>query len=85
MRRKRQPTPAFFPGESHGQEAWQAIAHEVSGVKHDLTTKPPPPNNLTGAPPCSSTLQCSWLFPTQYTFNMKEVATSLMNIYVATS
>ena len=29
-RRKWQPTPVFFPGESHGQRSWQAIVHGVS-------------------------------------------------------
>ena len=39
-RRKRQPTPVFLPGESHGQRTWQAIVHGVARVRHDLATKP---------------------------------------------
>ena len=29
-RRKGQPTPIFWPGESHGQRAWQAMVHGVA-------------------------------------------------------
>ena len=36
-----QPTPAFLPGEFHGQRAWQATVHGITRVGHDLATKPP--------------------------------------------
>ena len=29
-RRKRQPTPVFLPGESHGQKSWWATIHGVT-------------------------------------------------------
>jgi len=29
-RRKRQPTPVFLPGESHGSGAWEAAVHGVA-------------------------------------------------------
>ena len=29
--------------ESQDREAWRVIVHEVSRVRHDLATKPPPP------------------------------------------
>ena len=35
-RRARQPAPAFFPGESHGQGAWHATVHGVSKSRTQL-------------------------------------------------
>ena len=34
-RRKRQPTPIFLPGKSHGRRAWQATVHRVTEL--DMT------------------------------------------------
>ena len=42
-RRKWQPTPVFLSGKSHGQRSLQATVHEVARVRHDLATKPLPP------------------------------------------
>ena len=42
QRRKWQPTPVFFPGESQGQSLAGYTAHGVARVGHDLVTKPPP-------------------------------------------
>ena len=33
--RKWQPTPAFLPGESYRQGAWQATVHGSQEVRHD--------------------------------------------------
>ena len=44
--RKWQPTPIFQPGKSHGGGVWQATVHEVTGVRYNLATKPPPPPQL---------------------------------------
>ena len=41
-RRKWQPSPVFLPGESHGLTTWWATVHGVTGVGHDLATKPTP-------------------------------------------
>ena len=42
-RRKWQPTPVFFPGKSHGH---RSTVHAEARVRHDLATKPPPPNHI---------------------------------------
>ena len=42
-RRKWQPTPVFWPRESHGQRAWQDTVHGVTRARYDLATKPLPP------------------------------------------
>ena len=37
-----QPTPVFLPGKSClDREAWRAIVHRVTRVRHDLVTKMP--------------------------------------------
>ena len=44
-RRKWQPTPAFFPGESHGQRnlAGYSLVRGDARVGHNLATETPPP------------------------------------------
>ena len=42
-RSRGQPTPVFFPGESHGQRSRGAAVHGLSRVRHDLVAKPSPP------------------------------------------
>ena len=37
-RRKRQPTPVFLPGESHGQKSWWATIHGVTKNQAWLST-----------------------------------------------
>ena len=44
--RKWQPTPIFQPRKSHGGGVWQATVHEVTRVRYNLSTKPPPPPQL---------------------------------------
>ena len=39
-RRKWQPTPVFFPGESHGQRRLEGTFNGVARVGHNLATKP---------------------------------------------
>ena len=41
-RRKWQPTQIFLPGESHEQRSLVGYSPWVTGVGHDLVTKPPP-------------------------------------------
>ena len=36
----------FLPRESHGQRGLRATVHGVTGVGHDLVTKPPAPPPL---------------------------------------
>ena len=42
-RRAWPPTPVFFPGESHGQRILAGYSLQITRVRHDLVTKPPPP------------------------------------------
>ena len=47
---KWQPTPVFLPGECHGARGTcQATVHGVARVRHDLTTKLPPPTSFPGS------------------------------------
>jgi len=42
-RRKWQPTPVFWPGESHGQRSLAGYSPQDRRSLHYLATKPPPP------------------------------------------
>ena len=46
-RRKWQSTPVFLPGKSHGQRSLTATVHVVARVRHNLETKPPPPQTVS--------------------------------------
>ena len=47
-RRKRQPTPVFLPGKSHGQKSLAGCSPRChKGVGHDLATKQQPGYFLT--------------------------------------
>ena len=39
-RRARQPTPVFFPGKSHGHEAWWATVHRAAKSWHNWSDLP---------------------------------------------
>ena len=37
LEKKKQPTLVFLPGESHGQESWQATVHGVTKSQTELS------------------------------------------------
>ena len=47
-RRKWQPTPVFFPGESGGQRRLEGTFNGVARLGHNLATKPGFPHSSVG-------------------------------------
>jgi len=63
-RRKRQLTPVFSPGESHGQRSLGGYSPWVARVRLNLATKPPPPENERSFGRQSGTeMFCNWMSP----------------------
>jgi len=53
-----EPTPVFFPGESHGQRSLVGYSPWVTKVGHNLATKPPPPYSTGNSTQYSAMAMC---------------------------